>query len=139
MCDTDSAMSSLVTRVNIGQTREADGQTAVVPCKFRSPAAPSPLALRQPIKALSNPGLTQEAAAQYPPASGPPSSPQSGSASPVARASTPIKSGLPRPSTPSGGSIPVPRSKLAQPVRRSLPAPKTYGTMKDDSWKEGCY
>ncbi|XP_077135920.1 SLAIN motif-containing protein 2 isoform X3 [Ranitomeya variabilis] len=110
-----------------------------VPCKFRSPAAPSPLALRQPIKALSNPGLTQEAAAQNPPASGPPSSPQSGSASPVARASTPMKSGLPRPSTPTGGSIPVPRSKLAQPVRRSLPAPKTYGTMKDDSWKEGCY
>ncbi|XP_073501626.1 SLAIN motif-containing protein 2 isoform X2 [Phyllobates terribilis] len=116
-------------------------QSTSIPCKFRSPAAPSPLALRQPMKALSNPGLTQEAvaAAQNPPTSGPPSNPQSGSASPVARASTPMKSGLPRPSTPSGGSIPVPRSKLAQPVRRSLPAPKTYGAMKDDSWKEGCY
>ncbi|XP_056413581.1 SLAIN motif-containing protein 2 isoform X2 [Hyla sarda] len=113
------------------------------PCKFRSPAAPSPLALRQPMKALSNPGsqLTQEAvaAAQNFPTSGPSSNQQSGSASPIARANTPIKSGLPRPSTPSGGSIPVPRSKLAQPVRRSLPAPKAYGAMKDDSWKEGCY
>ncbi|KAM4050804.1 SLAIN motif-containing protein 2 isoform 3-T3 [Anomaloglossus baeobatrachus] len=129
------------------QGHATDMQTNVVknevPCKFRSPAAPSPLALRQPMKALSNPGsqLTQEAvaASQNQPTSGPPSSPQSGSASPVARASTPMKSGLPRPSTPSSGGIPVPRSKLAQPVRRSLPAPKTYGAMKDDSWKEGCY
>ncbi|KAG8591825.1 hypothetical protein GDO81_000319 [Engystomops pustulosus] len=92
------------------------------PCKFRSPAAPSPLALRQPMKALSNPGsqLTQEAVAavQNYPTSGPPSNQQSGSASPVPRASTPVRSGLPRPSTPSGGGIPVPRSKLAQPVRR---------------------
>ncbi|XP_075051480.1 SLAIN motif-containing protein 2 isoform X2 [Mixophyes fleayi] len=112
-------------------------------CKFRSPAAPSPLALRQPVKALSNHGsqLAQEAigAAQNHPSAGPPPSQQSGSASPIPRAGTPMRSGLPRPSTPSGGSIPVPRSKLAQPVRRSLPAPKTHGTMKDDSWKEGCY
>ncbi|XP_066429202.1 SLAIN motif-containing protein 2 isoform X2 [Eleutherodactylus coqui] len=92
------------------------------PGKFRSPAAPSPLALRQPMKALSNPSsqLTQEAvaAAQNHPTSGPPYNQQSGSTSPVARASTPMKSGLPRPNTPSGGGIPVPRSKLAQPVRR---------------------
>ncbi|XP_075715719.1 SLAIN motif-containing protein 2 [Rhinoderma darwinii] len=126
-----------------GGASRAPSTSIPSPCKFRSPAAPSPLALRQPMKALSNPGsqLTQEAvaAAQNHPTSSPPSNQPSGSSSPISRSSTPIKSGLPRPSTPSGGSIPVPRSKLAQPVRRSLPAPKTYGTMKDDSWKEGCY
>ncbi|CAN2388467.1 microtubule nucleation [Pristimantis euphronides] len=136
-------------QISMPRTSQKAKQGAAAPkgvpsqCKLRSPATPSPLALRQPMKALSNPGsqLTQEAvaAAQNYPTSGPPSNQQSGSASPVARASTPMKSGLPRPSTPSGGGIPVPRSKIAQPVRRSLPAPKTHGAMKDDSWKEGCY
>lgn len=96
--------------------------TVPSPCKLRSPATPSPLALRQPMKALSNHGsqIAQEATsvAQNIPPTGPPPSQQSGSASPIGRASTPMRSGLPRPSTPSGGSIPVPRSKLAQPVRR---------------------
>ncbi|KAG8003466.1 SLAIN motif-containing protein 2 [Nibea albiflora] len=86
--------------------------------KLRTPATPSPLALRQPVKATSNPG--------------------SATSTPTRSLAAP-RSGLPRPSASSaGGGIPLPRSKLAQPVRRSLPAPRSYsGT--GENWREGCY
>ncbi|CAL8271063.1 unnamed protein product [Arctogadus glacialis] len=89
------------------------------PSKLRSPAMPSPLALRQPVKATSNPS--------------------SGNSTPV-RSLAPPRSGLPRPSATSGGGggIPLPRTKLAQPVRRSLPAPRSYGS-SGENWREGCY
>ncbi|KAL6107576.1 slain2 [Pungitius sinensis] len=87
------------------------------PSKLRTPATPSPLALRQPLKATSNPGSA-------------PSTPT--------RSLAPPRSGLPRPSASPGGGIPLPRSKLAQPVRRSLPAPRSYGTA-GENWREGCY
>ncbi|XP_046893036.1 SLAIN motif-containing protein 2 isoform X2 [Hypomesus transpacificus] len=99
------------------------------PSKLRIPATPSPLALRQPVKAPSTPG------------SAPGSAPGSGTSTPT-RSLAPPRSGLPRPSASTGGGgggIPLPRSKLAQPVRRSLPAPRTYSGVRDGNWKEGCY
>ncbi|GAA6076004.1 SLAIN motif-containing protein 2 isoform X1, partial [Tachysurus ichikawai] len=86
--------------------------------KLRTPAAPSPLALRQPMKAVSNPGSVT---------------------STPTRSLAPPRSALPRPSGPAAGGLPVPRSKLVQPVRRSLPVPRSYSGVRDESWREGCY
>ncbi|XP_048862040.1 SLAIN motif-containing protein 2 isoform X5 [Brienomyrus brachyistius] len=113
---------------NGGSPRHQSQPSIPSPSKLRTPSTPSPLALRQPVKATPAPGHIP---------SGLPAS-ASGSTTPT-RSLGPARSALPRPSASAGGGIPMPRSRLAQPVRRSLPAPRTFGGMKDDSWKEGCY
>ncbi|XP_034386501.1 SLAIN motif-containing protein 2 isoform X2 [Cyclopterus lumpus] len=96
-----------------------EGDFIPSPSKLRTPVTPSPLALRQPVKATSNPG--------------------SATSTPT-RSLAPPRSGLPRPSASAGGGIPLPRSKLAQPVRRTLPAPRSYsGGGAGENWREGCY
>ncbi|KAK7150429.1 hypothetical protein R3I93_011621 [Phoxinus phoxinus] len=104
---------------NGGSPRHQSQSAMPSSSKLRTPAAPSPLALRQPMKVVSNHG--------------------SGTTTPT-RSMAPSRSGLPRPATNAGGGLPVPRSKLVQPVRKSaLPAPRTYSGMRDESWREGCY
>ncbi|KAM3619645.1 uncharacterized protein V6R79_011234 [Siganus canaliculatus] len=107
---------------NGGSPRHQNQSAIPSPSKLRTPATPSPLALRQPVKATSNPG--------------------SATSTPTRSLATP-RSGLPRPSaaaasSSAGGGIPLPRSKLAQPVRRSLPTPRAYNSA-GDNWREGCY
>ncbi|KAM6939111.1 SLAIN motif-containing protein 2 isoform 7-T7 [Lycodopsis pacificus] len=107
---------------NGGSPRHQNQSAIPSPSKLRTPVTPSPLALRQPVKATSNPG-----------------SASSSSTSTPTRSLAPPRSGLPRPSASAGGGgIPLPRSKLAQPVRRSLPAPRSYSGA-GENWREGCY
>ncbi|KAM6921940.1 SLAIN motif-containing protein 2 isoform 3-T3 [Xenentodon cancila] len=108
---------------NGGSPRHQSQSAIPSPSKLRSPATPSPLTLRQPVKATSTPN--------------------SATSTPT-RSLAPPRSGLPRPSASAGGGggggggIPLPRSKLVQPVRRSLPAPRSYSST-GDNWREGCY
>ncbi|XP_026160548.1 SLAIN motif-containing protein 2 isoform X6 [Mastacembelus armatus] len=102
---------------NGGSPRHQSQSAIPSPSKLRTPATPSPLTLRQPVKATPNP---------------------SSATSTPTRSLAPPRSGLPRPSASTGGSIPLPRSRLAQPVRRSLPAPRTFSGA-GDNWREGCY
>uniref|UniRef100_A0A3P9KVT6 SLAIN motif family, member 2 n=1 Tax=Oryzias latipes TaxID=8090 RepID=A0A3P9KVT6_ORYLA len=84
-----------------GGSPQHQRQSALSPSKLRSPATLSPLALKQPLKATSMPN--------------------SATSTPTRSLAAP-RSGLPRPSASTGGGgggggLPVPRSKLVQPVR----------------------
>ncbi|ETE70252.1 SLAIN motif-containing protein 2, partial [Ophiophagus hannah] len=107
-----------------------------------SATAPSPLALRQPVKAFNTHGPNSvPEATQLPLAA-----PSSASASPASTinsatltrpaGTTGLRSGLPRPSAPSTGGIPVPRSKLTQPVRSDIFLNIRVLFLKQASWKE---
>ncbi|XP_064413758.1 SLAIN motif-containing protein 1a isoform X2 [Latimeria chalumnae] len=51
------------------------------------------------------------------------------------------RSALPRPASASSGST-MPRSKIAQPSRSFLQSPKplaSFSTLRDGSWRDGCY
>ncbi|XP_077573884.1 SLAIN motif-containing protein 2 isoform X2 [Stigmatopora nigra] len=112
----ETVKNSRASESNGGSPRHY-GQSALPPpsSKLRTPSAPSPLALRQPVKS----GVGIDPAPTTP-----------------GRSLIPPRSGLPRPSAPTGGGnvggIPLPRSKLAQPVRRSLPAPRVYSGVRDN-------
>nr|XP_057928177.1 SLAIN motif-containing protein 2 isoform X4 [Doryrhamphus excisus] len=99
---------------NGGSPRHQSPSALPASSKLRTPATPSPLALRQPVKATTNPTCV--------------------AGSTPGRSLAPPRSGLPRPSAPAGGSggIPLPRSKLAQPVRRTLPAPRIYSGTREN-------
>ncbi|XP_033113017.1 SLAIN motif-containing protein 2-like [Anneissia japonica] len=46
-------------------------------------------------------------------------------------------SGIPKPRLT--GSSTIPRSKIATPNKRSIPASRSYYKTKDESWKDGCF
>uniref|UniRef100_A0A3B4T341 SLAIN motif family, member 2 n=1 Tax=Seriola dumerili TaxID=41447 RepID=A0A3B4T341_SERDU len=96
---------------NGGSPRHQNQSAIPSPSKLRTPATPSPLALRQPVKATPNPGSAT---------------------STPSRSLAPPRSGLPRPSVSGGGGIPLPRSKLAQPVRRFV---RVYHSYRENKWK----
>ncbi|XP_072616862.1 SLAIN motif-containing protein 1 isoform X1 [Vulpes vulpes] len=102
-----------------------------------------PVSVRQPLKATAYVSPTVQGGSSMPVSNGLQLYASTGIPTPNKAAASGVmgRSALPRPSLAINGSN-LPRSKIAQPVRSFLQPPKplsSLSTLRDGSWRDGCY